>query len=293
LYDTLKQVVLNFFKIVPKKNDNYLELLIRNLENIKTNNLRIPVTIQAIRPKGFLVKAGGLFGFIPFKHMPWQYKNLNTWQSIARYLIGQKFFCFIHSIETNPIRIKIDGKAHKFILPELEDGVSYNAIVISKTKYGLFLEMGYNFNWRYGSVVGLFHKSAFVDITEYENAVEGDVITTYFHGYNEDNNPILGDFRNDNFIFITGKYKSFIGTIKEVTVKKTANKKWEFFVEDQYPANLSVNKRIYPGNKNRVLKIVAAFKDNEKITCQIIGISQHNNRFQLKLAAEYYETKKL
>ena len=34
-------------------------------------------------------------------------------------------------------------------------------VIINKTNYGIFVDIGYNFNWWCGSLVGMLHKSNF------------------------------------------------------------------------------------------------------------------------------------
>ncbi len=286
----LKQIFSTFFNPASKDRKEYLDKLVRNLEEVQYSNLTIPFTIQEIRPKGFLIKTGGLFGFILFEHMPWNYSNQKNWQNITPYLIGQKFYCLIYSIKTNPIQILVDGKVHKFGSTDLEEGTPYNAIVIQKTSYGLFLEIGYNFSWKYGSIIGLAHITTFLDASEFENFKIGDTLTTYFHGYNTDKKPIFG-YRVINIDFLTGKLQDFIGTIKEVTVKVATDNKREYLVEDKYPATLFVTKIIYPDDRKQIKNIVLNFQNNEKINCYIIGINTRRKTFELKLTEEYYRIK--
>jgi ribosomal protein S1 len=272
------------------KND-YLKQLIDNLKEVKNSDKVIPFVIQGLKPKGFLIKIRGLFGFVPFTHMPWSYKDKNKWNIVAPYLIGHKFYGSIHSlIETQPFHITVDGQKHKFQKLDLEIGVAYECIVIQKTNYGLFLEAGYDFNWEYGSFIGLAHKSTFIDTDEYDNIKKGDTITTYFHGYNTDKKPIFGDEVKD-VDFLTGKLDKYINTTVEVTVRKLPNSKNEYFVDNVYPATLSVTKTIYPNDKKHIKEVVANFIDNEKITCEVLGISDRRKKIQLKLIDEYKRIK--
>ncbi len=132
-------------------NKDYLNQLIENLKEVKTNDKAIPFTIQGLKSKGFLIKIGGLFGFISFSYMPWDYQNKLYWHTVAPYLIGHKFFGNIHSIiETQPFQITVDGQKHYFHKNDLEVGRSYECIVMQKASYGFFLEAGFDLNWQYG-----------------------------------------------------------------------------------------------------------------------------------------------
>jgi hypothetical protein len=272
-------------------NKDYVKQLIENLKDVKNNDKVIPFTIQGLKTKGFLIKIGGLFGFVPFAHMPWNYLNKLHWNIVAPYLIGHKFFGSIYSLkETKPIHITVDGQKHKFQANDLEIGVAYKCIVIQKKRYGLFLEAGYDFNWEYGSFFGLAHKSTFFDLEEYENIKQGDIITTYFHGYKNDKQPIFGDTIKE-IDFLTGKLDKYINTTVEVTVRKLPNNKREYFVDNIFPATLSVTKTIYPNDKKHIKEVVANLIDNEKITCEVLGISNRSKKIQLKLIDEYKRIK--
>lgn len=289
------QFLQNLFgltKPVEKEQDKYgyLKKLVENLEEIKNNNTLASVVIKEVKPKGFIIKAGGLFGFLSFGHMPWQYKNIEYWTSLAPHLIEQRFFCSIHNIKaTNPFELIVDGKSHKFQPIELEEGVAYSSIVLHKSSYGLFLEIGYNFNWQFGSLVGLAHKSNLTDIDTYNNAKNGDIITAYFYGFTNDNKPVFGDSVK-GLDFLAGKFDKYIDTVVEVTVKKQLDNKTKYFVEEKYPAILSVTEKIYSDDKEQIKIAVANFKDNEKIFCTVISISKRRRSLQLKLTDEYKRT---
>ncbi len=126
------------------------------------------------------------------------------------------------------------------------------------------------------------HKSTFAHADEYESIKEGDIITAYFYGYSIDQKLTFGKDTKD-LGFLTGKFDKYINTTVEVTVRKSPNNKNEYFVDNLYPAILSVTKITYPNNKNIVKKNVANFTDNEKIICQVLGINNKQKKIQLKL----------
>lgn len=266
---------------------DYFRKLAENLEEIKNNNETLPARIIEIKKKGFVVKTGGLFGFISFEHMPWQYKNIQNWATIAPHLIGKRFFCSIHNVTvTEKIGVIVNGQAHKFYPAELEEYTAYSGIVLQKTIYGLFLEVGYDFKWKYGSLVGLAHKSTFMDIDTYNNAKNGDIVTTYFHGFTSDDKPIFGDIV-EGLDFLTGKLDRYIDTVVDVIVKKETPGITQYFVEGKYSATLAVTNAIYPGDKKQIKKAVGRFRNNEKISCKVISINAGQKRMQIKFTDEY------
>src|SRR5690606_20612972 len=86
---------------------------------------------------------------------------------------------------------------------------------------------------------GLIHKSAFWEKEEYDQAREGQVINTYFHGFTEEGKLIFGsfDFQGE---WRTGELDALIGTVQKVTVKINMEGKKEFFVNDTYKATLPI-----------------------------------------------------
>lgn len=110
-----------------------------------------------------MVKVGGMYAFLDYRDMPWRYSILKDWTVVSQHLIGKRFFGeIIHISGTeSPFWINIGAKVHKFKPRELTLYEEYQVIVIRKTKYGLFVEAGFHFNWYYGSFYGLIHKSAF------------------------------------------------------------------------------------------------------------------------------------
>ncbi len=142
-------------------NKEYLIKLVKNLERLKTENKSIPFTIIGVREKGFIVKVGGLYAYLSFNYMPWKYSTFEPWKVVSKYLIGIRFYCKIYRIDKDPLFILINAKNHIFRNIKLTENSKYTGVVIRKAKYGLFVDIGYHFGWKYGSFVGLIHKSKF------------------------------------------------------------------------------------------------------------------------------------
>lgn len=284
----LRKKFLELFKPADKK--AYLKKLVHNIEEVKNSNAIIPFTIQELRRSGFLIKAGGLFGFVQFEYMPWHYNSHHNWKSIASYLVGHKFFCYIYHINANPIQLIVDGKAHTFHPIDLEEGTPYIAIVLQKTEYGLFLEIGYHFQWKHGSIVGLAHKTTFIDPEEFNHAKQGDTLTTYFHGYTSDKKILLGDTLKDRE-WLTGELDSYVGTIQEARVLKNHKGNNDYVIKNKYRGYLTVNKTIYADKKSKIKTLVKKLAENEIIVCEIIGVNKRAKMFQLKLTDKYLDDK--
>lgn len=99
----------------------------------------------------------------------------------------------------------------------------------------------------------LFHKFAFWDIVDYDQAREGQIINTYFHGFTEDGKLMFGSlgFQGE---WRTGELDAFIGTVQKVTVKINMEGEKEFFVNDTYKATLPISKAYYPKSQFDTVK---------------------------------------
>lgn len=266
------------------ENDGYLYELLDNLREVQEKKIAIPFVIQSTKTSGCVVKIGGMYAKIAYRDMPWQYKTVKDWQAVSQLMIGLRFFGKVtHISDTEkPFQIKICAKDHKFKPKKLTVYEEYQVAIIRKTKYGLFVDAGYHFNWDYGSFLGLIHKSAFMDIREYKQALEGGIINTYFHGQTKEGKLIFGslDLQKE---WLTGELESVVGTLQRITVKISESGKKEFFVKDRYKAVLPATKAYYPGSYIGAIKdFKASLKDGDAFEAMILKISKRKH-FVVKL----------
>lgn len=259
----------------------YLVKLVENLERYKIKNKNISFVITGIKEKGFIVKVGGLFAYISFQYMPWKYSTIEFWKVISKYLIGKKFYCNIHRIDKEPLSILINAENHKFRSVELSENSKYSGIVINKAKYGLFVDIGYHFDWEYGSLVGLIHKSN-ISETEYEQTKVGDELKTVFQGYTEDRKLILGN-KSCQKEWLTGELDNLIGTIQQAVVKITEDGKKEFYIKGKYKTAIPLNKINYPECRTRAKHLIRNLENNDIIQCEIMKINKKKRMFVSKL----------
>lgn len=149
-WNTLKPDLKKLFNFQDEK--NYLSKLVENFENLEQKGENIPFRITGIRRKGFVIKSVGLFGFISFGHMPWKYENHNAWNAVCPSIKGKIFFGRTHQFKKNPLTLILNGEIPQFKKTELNETDKYKGIVINKTKYGLFIDVGYHFNWTAGQL---------------------------------------------------------------------------------------------------------------------------------------------
>ena len=234
--------------------------------------------ITAIREKGFQIKVGGLYGFVSFNHMPWQYNSPKYWKAISSELIDRKFFCKIPKLSKEPIKILIDAKVHNFSELIFKEKIEVQGIVIGKTKYGLFIEFGHFFNWKHGSCLGLLHKNNVAEYHLLEKKQFGENIDVIFHGFTKGNKIILGD-NSPITEWLTGELDKYVGTTQNITVRTNEHGNRFFFLENKYPVQLPITKSLYPEkNKPKIKSLLKLVKNNEIITCEIVRINYKKNK---------------
>lgn len=268
------------------KNDkDYLQDLLLNIKESYTNQENLTFRIVEPKEKGFLVKVGGLFAFVSFKHLGWSYPSIEFWINASNSLVGNFFTGKIHNVEENPISIQIDAKEQTFDKPNLKKYAKYRGVILQKTKYGVFVDLGFNFNWKFGSILGLIHKSTLINESDYDNWKVGEDIETLFQGYNENNQPILGDNR-ERGKWSNGEMDKLIGTIQKVSVLINENGKSEFYVLGEHKATIPIKKEFYPNFRTTAKKYIYGLKNGEIIDCEIIKINKRKDGFVLKLLIE-------
>ena len=178
-WNTIKDELLKALTISDSK--KYISKLYDNIEKQKEENNSLSFVIKDIKEKGFVVKVGGLFGYISFNHMPWQYRNREAWDAVFPFIDGKVFFCKIYSVTKEDHSIILDGDIPQFKKTELIENEKYKGIIINKTIYGVFVDIGYNFNWKCGSFVGLLHKSNFESDESFDKIKIGQSIDVFFY----------------------------------------------------------------------------------------------------------------
>tara|TARA_R110002033_G_C3824293_1_gene233360 strand:+ start:40 stop:900 length:861 start_codon:yes stop_codon:yes gene_type:complete len=269
----------------PKNDKDYLQDLLLNIKEAYSNQKNLTFRIIEPKEKGFLVKVGGLFAFVSFKHLGWAYPSIEFWKNASNSLVGKFFTGKIHTVEENPISIKIDAKEQEFENPNLEKYAKYRGIVLQKTKYGVFVDLGFHFNWKFGSLLGLIHKSSLINKSDFENWKVGEEIMTLFQGYNENGQLVVGDNR-ERGKWTNGEMDELIGTIQKVSVVINEDGKSEFYVLGEHKARIPIKKEFYPNFRTTAKKYIYGLKNGEMIDCEIININKKKDSFVLKLIIE-------
>lgn len=269
----------------PENDKDYLQDLLLNIKEAFKNQENLNFKIVEPKEKGFLVKAGGLFGYVSYNHMPWEYISINYWNNASDFLINQIFTGKIHKLDENPISIIIDGKTQSFEKPQLTEFNQYRGIVLNKAKYGLFIDIGFHFNWKYGSLLGLLHKSGLIDPTDYDNANNGKEITATFCGYNQEGKLIFGD-NIDRGKWMTDELYQLIGTVQKVKVVKKDGENIKYLVLNKHKARIPVMQEHYPNFRASAKKFIEKLENEQVIDCFVMRMNKTKDCFVLKLLIE-------
>ena len=266
----------------PKNDKDYLQDLLLKIKEAYTNQENLTYRIVEPKKKGFAVKVGGLFAFVSFNHLGWSYPSIEYWQNISNHLVDNYFTCKIHKVEENPILIQIDAKEQAFGNPNLEKFAKYQGVILQKTKYGVFVDLGFHFNWKFGSLVGLVHKSTLTYESDFEKWNNGGIITILFLGFNENGQMVLEDEKLAEEWF-TDKIENLIGSLQKVEVIINNRGKKKFYVKDKYKAVLPINTRMYPEyDIVKIEKLFNELENNQTISCKIIDINYKTRSLILK-----------
>jgi ribosomal protein S1 len=281
-WNRIKSKINNVFNPKKEEEKDYLTKLADNLKEAQKNHQSLSFRINSAKRNGFVVKVKGLFAYVSFHHMPWEYKSIEYWRAVSKHLVGTKFFCKVHSISENvrPIQIIVNAENHIFEKTKLIPLEQYDCVVMQKSKYGLIVDLGYHFDWEYGSFSGLIHKSTYPNDDKLLNAELGDIVNTYFHGIKKkgslkNNGLILGN-QNVQKEWLTGEFENIIGTNQTATIMLDDKGKRAFFIDGKYRTMIFIDKKIYP-NKKAIKKELNNLKIYSNIECRVLRISKSNN----------------
>jgi len=274
------QIIKRFLGISDK---SYVFGLIRNFEEKCKQQEHHPFKIFDIREKGFLVKVYGLNAYVSFLHMPWKYNNISCWADTFPYLKGKIFYGRVFKFTKKPVSIFLNGDIPQFKTPELFEGVKYEGVVIYKLAYGLLVDIGYEFGWTCGSLVGLLHKANFENPQTLNEINTGELIEIIFWGYNENEKMIFG-LNEEIREWITGSVTRFIGRIVPVHISTDEKGKVNLLVENKYYGKIPVSALLYPLHMAKVSRAISKLIDGDIIHCEIIDV----NREKMKLVLKWY-----
>lgn len=259
----------------------YLKTLLLPIREAFETQTPVTFRIEAARAKGFSVKVGGLYAYIPYSLFAWHYPEPETWQHVEPYLKGQRMAGMVTKLSDDPISITLSAKMHTFEKAPLVEGMSCSAIVLNIKKYGYFLELGRHFQWKYGSLVGLAHFSD-LEGTDYNSAAwqPGAEVKVPFAGLNEKGQPLFG---NADRLHLYHATQQLPGSILTAEVMPHDNNGFRMYrLMGQYPAQMPITKGHYPDIAKRVRKAAYALQPGDTLRCQVLGFNKRKDALLIK-----------
>ncbi|RNC64275.1 hypothetical protein [Proteiniphilum sp. X52] len=280
---TITNEIKNKLKIPGKSNKkDWKSERLHELEMHRQHSDTLPFKVVDVKIYGFLAKVKGLYAYISFNHMPWRYFDRSAWLHVAPSLIGKKFYCKIHRIVRERFSIILDGDVPQFKQAELAIGGLYKGLIIHKREYGLFIDIGYHFNWRHGSIVGLLHKTKLEGSVSLDDMEGGTTVQVIYLGESEDGHIELSQNETD-VDWALGIPQKMVGQTTWVKVARNEEtQKQEFLVLDKYKGMLLINKEMYPSHRKAVRRAKNALSDSDSIPCVVVGCDDRKCTLVLK-----------
>lgn len=254
----------------------WFDELLQNIELNQKNDAILKFKIIDIRKKGFIVQSCGLYAYISFYYMPWHYDNYEYWHTIFPSLKNKIFDCKVHKIIKDPLLILLNADLPQFKLVLQRQNFSYKGIILQKVNQEIFIDFGYHYHWKYGSICGYINESQLEDKTISEYSV-GDVIYAKFFGMDENG---FMKFSQKKFLldWILNKPQSFVGKITWLEVIKEKNSRTKkYFVLGKYSANLDISRDYYTSSeKNKLQEALSKIENHAILNCEVLSYNLKN-----------------
>ncbi len=265
----------------------WLDKLVVDIEQHRDNYESLPFRIVEIKETGFLVKVNGLFAFISFYHMPWKYHDLDSWRAVAPYLINKKFYCKIHKIEKAPLSVIVNGEIPQFKKVELSAGKEYSGLIIRKTDFGLFIDIGYHFDWHCGSVVGLIHKTRINSAGNPGDYNSGKEITVIYEGLNDNGQYLFSNDRGRTDWWSMEVPQSLVGEIVQGKVIREPNSNQaDVLIHGIYRTNLALDRAQSTKYKRKLKQLKSDLVHGQIVNCEIVEVNEKDKTIKVKWLAE-------
>ena len=260
----------------------WLDNLVNDLEEKQKEIKTLPCWITDIKDTGLIVKVSGLYAFMSFNHAPWSYYYSESWRAVFPKLANHKFYCQVYQITKKPISIIVSGDIPQFKQADIKTGEKYSGIVIAKRDFGVFIDIGYHYDWKCGSIVGLLFKEFFDKSLSFQNCKVGDeIVTTYIKTDDKGQLLFTNDPQKSDWYF--DKPQDLVGQIVNVRICKTLeNDKIEYLVKDKYRGILNLRKEDYPTKyRKKIRQIIRILPDRTIINCEVTGFNNKNQTLDL------------
>lgn len=270
--------------------EEYLQNLFIKLEEIFSKQEVLNFKLIKAVEKGFKIKVGGLYGFVSFAKMPWFYNDYSYWASVAPYLTGLilKGKIFRLDREKFSILVKASSKI-SFDLATLNKDQTYKGVVLKEADYGFFMDLGISFSWLKGSLLGLMHKSNCP--IESKNWKEGDVVDCKIHSIEGESKVGLvhPSFKNVLPLIQKDELNELVGTVHKGKVIVEPNGEKRLLIADKYLGLMPIRRKIYPGQKMHILKLVSKLEGNAVVNCLVLKANHKKKLLIVKFLPENVE----
>lgn len=235
----------------------------------------LPFTIVNIKNHGFLAKVNGLYAYIHFTHMPWHYPSVDVWKAVAPSLLGKRFFGKIHHIQRETSYIQLNGEIPQFATAPLTRGHEYQGIVINILEYGLFVDIGSHFDWKYGSITGLLHISQLGPCESVCDFHMGQAISILYLEPNQNGQPIFSN-QKEVLDWTKKRPQALVGQIlRAKVVRHPPEMTISFYVNGMYRACLS--NEILTSNlayRRKLRNAIRLLRHGQIIHCEVTGYNE-------------------
>ncbi len=263
------------------------ELILERIEMIRymyENSEKTLFSIKKIMPDGFIVVSNDFENYVLFKDMPWTYYNVEYWGVIAPFLYNKLFYGTIKSFTKNPFEFALTSIEDQFEKAELNYDIDYEGVIIKKDLTYLLVDLGYHFNWKCGSIIGILNKSSFLYSNFNPDFEVGNLIKIKYNG-TFDNGQVKLIKDKDTVFWSNLDIKDFSGLVVDVRYYKNTLNYYEFWVKDRYKGMLAFEYGVYGEDLIEVLELRNNLRNNDVIKCLIISINPFIGYFSLKWLA--------
>lgn len=259
----------------------WFNVLINSIKRREAENIPVRFRIEDITARGFRVKVGGLYAYLPFYCMPWRYKNPSFWNIIFPSIVGKHFMGKVSYFNENPLTIRVNTDSSlfphapfKFETNEISTG-----IILEKTNTTLQIDFGYEFGWKRGSLI--------FKITRNSEEKDVDLFPQYNQG-EEFDAVYIGKSAagNDIFCYEDGSYFSeehnLIGRKVWAKLERTESDFLCFQIDEKYAGELLLDKKDDLGISHELLqKTLQTLPDEQRLQCKVMDVTP-NGTLQLK-----------
>jgi len=266
---------------------NWIPERLNEIETHRLNFDTLRFKILELKEFGFLANVKGLYSYISFYHMPWTYYSTDSWIAVGPYLIGKKFFCKIHKVSKDPISIILNGDLPQFKKAELTIGEEYKGLIVKIAKYGAFIDVGYHFDWKCGSLTGLLHKSQLADNENFSDLMIGQEILTVYQGLNDDGQLVFCN-NTEKIEWLMGKPQELVGqSIWAKVIRKPDSMIVDLLVKGRYKSYLMLNTHDYaPKYLTKIKHAMNELPHGEIINCEITGFNEKYRTLNVRWLVE-------